>query len=416
MGTPVVSSIAPNNGAATGGTIVTITGTGLTGAIAVGFGSMNATSLAVSSDTQVIAISPPGSGTVNVTVVGPGGQSSPNPAAQFAYTAVIGSSFGPYYPDPALTGQVVGSLVSALQNSTSPAARQAQAILMRRLALQGDVVGARVPPPRNITEIGGYLNMLATLKDSATREQALAGILGVAGASPELGWEEAEPPFAMVSVINDRPPGPAQASLPITVLVRSDFAGPLQAAMLTLHLKGATLPMVGPTAIMLPPGIPGAILPDDLLPYLGRILMLAPAAALVNPATDPLAFVRITGTSNPFVVAAGAINPATSPVTPENYDALQCNVVSCTTIPLSNASFVPLASTLATAGFYQVSPPPQPSNNLDISWTRFTNVTGLVIGQTKLGDELALLYDPGEIACSVFASMQNAVWNGTTFA
>jgi hypothetical protein len=416
MATPVVSSIAPTNGPATGGTIVTITGSGLTGAVAVGFGTANATSLAVSSDTQAIAISPPGSGTVNVTVIGPGGQSAVSPAAQFAYTAVAGTTAGPYYADPALTSQVVGSLVSALQSSSSPAAQQAQAILMRRLALQGDVVGSRVPPPLNITEIGGYLNLLATLKEGAIREQALAGILGVAGPSPELGWEEDEPALAMVSIANDRPPGPAQPTLPISVLVRSDFSGPLQTAIQSLHANGATLPVAGPPAITLPPGTPGAIPPGDLLFYLGRVLTLAPAAALAAPATDPLALIRAAGSSNPFAVAANAINPATTPVTPGNYDALQCNSSSCSTVSLTGASFVPLAPVLASGGFYQALPPPQPANNVDVTWTRFTNVTGLVVGSTKFGDELALLYDAGTVARSVFATMQNTIWDGTTFA
>ena len=35
---------------------VTITGTGLTGAIAVGFGSQDATNIATASDTQIIAV------------------------------------------------------------------------------------------------------------------------------------------------------------------------------------------------------------------------------------------------------------------------------------------------------------------------------------------------------------------------
>ena len=64
----------------------------------------------------------------------------------------------------------------------------------------------------------------------------------------------------------------------------------------------------------------------------------------------------------------------------------------------------------------QALPPPQPANNVDVTWTRFTNVTGLVVGSTKFGDELALLYDAGTVARSVFATMQNTIWDGTTFA
>jgi hypothetical protein len=174
--------------------------------------------------------------------------------------------------------------------------------------------------------------------------------------------------------------------------------------------------MTGPAAIVLPPGAPGAAMPPDPLLYLGRVLTLAPAAALGAPATDPLALIRAAGGSAPFAVAANAIGPATSPVAPANYDALQCNAASCSTVSLTGALFVPLAPVLAGAGFYQNSPPPQPANSVDVTWTRFTNVTGLVPGVTRLGDELALLYDAGTIARSAFAAVRNAVWNGTTFA
>ena len=63
MALPIVTSIAPTTGPTGGGTIVTVTGTGLTGAIAVGFGAADATNLAVASDTQVIAVAPPGTST-----------------------------------------------------------------------------------------------------------------------------------------------------------------------------------------------------------------------------------------------------------------------------------------------------------------------------------------------------------------
>ncbi|MGH7153380.1 MAG: hypothetical protein ACREF3_05575, partial [Acetobacteraceae bacterium] len=275
---------------------------------------------------------------------------------------------------------------------------------------------SRVPPPANITEIGGYMNLLATLKESAMREQALAGILGVAGPTSALGWIDNDQPLSMVSIVNDRPQGVAQPTLPVSVLVRSDFMSALQNAIQGLHAQGAMLPLSGPPAIMLPPGTPGATPPADILLYLGRVLTLAPAAALQVPSTDPLALIRAAGSTDPFAPAANAINPATNPVTPANYDALQCNAASCSTAALVGASFVLLAPVLASAGFYQAAPPPQPANVTDGAWARYTNVTGLIAGGTRLGDELALLYDPGTIAQSVFASMQSATWNGTTFA
>ncbi|MCG0286557.1 IPT/TIG domain-containing protein [Streptomyces sp. PSAA01] len=75
-GAPALTGISPTTGPASGGTVVTLTGTNLLGATAVRFGAANATSFTVVSATQITAVAPPGSGTVQVTVTGPGGTSN----------------------------------------------------------------------------------------------------------------------------------------------------------------------------------------------------------------------------------------------------------------------------------------------------------------------------------------------------
>jgi hypothetical protein len=55
---PIITSIVPNTGPAAGGTTVVITGTNITDATAVRFGTNNAT-FAVDSDRQITAVSPP---------------------------------------------------------------------------------------------------------------------------------------------------------------------------------------------------------------------------------------------------------------------------------------------------------------------------------------------------------------------
>jgi hypothetical protein len=47
---------------------------------------------------------------------------------------------------------------------------------------------------------------------------------------------------------------------------------------------------------------------------------------------------------------------------------------------------------------------------------RFVNQTGLVAGETTLGQELSLLYTPATIARSAFSAFAAWVWDGTTFA
>ena len=74
-----VNGVTPNHGPAAGGTPVVISGRGLTGATAVDFGSTPAASFTVVSDTQVDAVSPSGSGVVDVSVTTPSGTSPANP-------------------------------------------------------------------------------------------------------------------------------------------------------------------------------------------------------------------------------------------------------------------------------------------------------------------------------------------------
>src|SRR5450830_520423 len=84
---PTVSGISPATGLTAGGAIVTITGTNLTGAMAVRFGASNASSFTVSSATQITATAPAGSGTVDVRVTTAGGTSATSGADQFTYVA-----------------------------------------------------------------------------------------------------------------------------------------------------------------------------------------------------------------------------------------------------------------------------------------------------------------------------------------
>ena len=85
---PVVTAISPSSGSAAGGSQVTITGSGFTGATDVGFGITSAAALNVDSDTQITTASPAGTGTVDVTVTTPAGTSATTPADQYTYVPV----------------------------------------------------------------------------------------------------------------------------------------------------------------------------------------------------------------------------------------------------------------------------------------------------------------------------------------
>lgn len=82
---PVLTSIAPASGPASGGTTVTLNGSDLAGATAVFFGATQATGFTVNSSTSITATVPLGSGVVDVTVTTPSGTSANAAAARFTY-------------------------------------------------------------------------------------------------------------------------------------------------------------------------------------------------------------------------------------------------------------------------------------------------------------------------------------------
>ncbi|HSM86774.1 MAG TPA: hypothetical protein VLT16_11505 [Candidatus Limnocylindrales bacterium] len=311
--------------------------------------------------------------------------------------------------------RMLDTLDGIIKNATSPDVFEAQTILLRRLALQGDVIGSRIPAPRNISEIGGYLNLLDTLDQPEMRAQALAGILGVAGPNPPLGWLTSKPPLAFLTFNNDRPDVPSQPAIPLTFSIRSDFADALKAGLQTLHDQGCTLPLLS-SVPPLPQAMPGLQPPDDALPYLGRTLSVVPGTALRDPATDPLALARAQGTADPFALVSRSISAGTVAVPGANWDVLQCDNTQCTPVAVNGGKFVPVAPVMATVGFYAPSPLPQPGNLLVTDWARFNNITGLVAGVTRLGDELSQVYNAADIAASVFATRLHWVWDGVKFS
>jgi hypothetical protein len=83
---PAITGISPSLGPTAGGTSVTITGTGFTGATHVAFGAVAATSFNVASDTQITAVSPAqAAGPHHIIVTGPGGTSALVSADVYTY-------------------------------------------------------------------------------------------------------------------------------------------------------------------------------------------------------------------------------------------------------------------------------------------------------------------------------------------
>jgi fibronectin type 3 domain-containing protein len=92
---PTVSAISPNTGSASGGTSVTITGTGFSAGASVSLGGAAATSVSVVSSTSINAVTPAhAAGTVSVVVTNTNGQSG---------TLANGFTYGSPPPTPTVT-------------------------------------------------------------------------------------------------------------------------------------------------------------------------------------------------------------------------------------------------------------------------------------------------------------------------
>lgn len=64
-----------------------------------------------------------------------------------------------------------------LMQETDPEVMALKKLILRRIATETDIRPARVPAPLNITEIGGYYNLLK--KEEKMRRQLLASVLGL---------------------------------------------------------------------------------------------------------------------------------------------------------------------------------------------------------------------------------------------
>jgi hypothetical protein len=81
-----VSGISPTSGPTSGSTTVVITGSGFVPGSTVDFGAKKAKSSTFVSPTEIKAVSPAGTGSVNVTVTDAAGTSATSSADVFTYS------------------------------------------------------------------------------------------------------------------------------------------------------------------------------------------------------------------------------------------------------------------------------------------------------------------------------------------
>lgn len=233
--------ISPNQGSTGGGTLVTITGTNLSGTTAVTFGAKPATNVTNVSPTQVTAISPSGTGPVGVTVTTAGGTSNP---VQFFYVgAPFKSSLG---PTSALAGGntvTINGVGLATATSVSFGANAATPTVVSdtQLTVAVPAGAAAGPVGVSVTTAGGTNNGLSytyvdvpTVTTVTPASGATSGGTGVTITGTNLGTTDSvtfggnPAPFSVVSsttVSAVTPPGTAGAvDVVVTNLAGSDTA------------------------------------------------------------------------------------------------------------------------------------------------------------------------------------------------
>jgi hypothetical protein len=225
--------ISPNQGSTGGGTLVTITGTNLSGTTAVTFGTKPATSITNVSPTQVTAISPSGTGVVGLTVTTSGGISNP---VQFFYVGgpfkgSLSASSGPLAGGNTITingtGLATATSVSFGGNTATPTVISDAAISVAVPA--GAAAG---PVSVSVTTAGGTNNGLSytyidvpTIATINPASGSTSGGTGVTITGTELSFTETVTfdgiavPFTVVSATTLSVITPSHAAGAVDVLV-----------------------------------------------------------------------------------------------------------------------------------------------------------------------------------------------------
>jgi hypothetical protein len=317
----------------------------------------------------------------------------------------------------ALETELVKAIVNILESTNSPAIQQAREVIAHRLAISGDLAPSRIPAPRNITEIGGYINLLTEYGEDEQRSRMVAAALGIAGPRVNLPQPGTLPPLAFVEREQLRPEGPAQPSLPLNFTMRSDFVGAFDQALGAIAATGGAMPVVSPLRVLPPIGTPVTDA-EMQLELIGRRLTLAPTAGLSDPDADPLSLSRPAGGGG-FSVLARVLDteaPEAEAIETLEWISWSCTPELCEEVATTDQR-IDLTPLLNMAGWHQLSDLQAPVSTVaQGNWGTWFNITGLVPGQTRFGDELNSIYSGIQILASSVRDDQDLIWDGAAFA
>jgi hypothetical protein len=292
-----------------------------------------------------------------------------------------------------LEDEYTKALLDIIKQESSPEVVKAKALILRRIATENSVAPSRIPEPLNITQIGGYINLLETLGHKELQYGTLASILGQPLRTSEAQLYDREPISFFSEFISDRPDCSGVAGLPLMFALRSDFTTPFARLLRTLHEQEASLPVLAPRPAL--PAIGYTPVGDVALELIGRFIEICPASAFTDPETDP-----IVVTAKGLYARGGKTEITVTAF--KNTDGVIENVEV-------TADLIELEPLLALAGWYPVG------SESPYDALKLINISGLVVGRTTYGDELSRLYTGAQVTASGVREALSWIWNGKEF-
>ena len=314
-------------------------------------------------------------------------------------------------------------LLEILRQEVSPEAVSAKNLMLRRLATENPVGISRIPAPMNITEIGGYLNLLEKLGHTDLQYGMLSSALGLPQKIPELEFYDRVPVTFFSEFISDRPECSGVKSLPLTFFMRNDLSTVFSLSMQTLHKEGGSLPLLSPQPAL--PAVGSVPSEKEMMVIIGRCMEIAPSAIAKSTkgnqnidTSEKAASGTKKDTASDAKTEETASDVKTTISTAGNADPVIVtrdgifvrggnNVITVTayfneTKAEITGNLIHADPLLARAGWYYEN---------DV----LKNITGLVKGRTTYGDELSRIYTGAQISASGVRELATAVWNGNTF-
>ena len=304
-------------------------------------------------------------------------------------------------------------LMEILRQEVSPEAVSAKNLMLRRLATENPVGISRIPAPMNITEIGGYLNLLEKLGHTDLQYGLLSSALGLPQKIPDIEFYDRVPVTFFSEFISDRPECRGVKSLPLTFFMRNDLSTVFSSSMQMLHKEGGYLPLLSPKPAL--PAVRTIPSETEMMAIIGRCMEIAPSAIAKstkgNMASDTAKKeTKSESTENEAKTNTAASTPATDQIIIAR-DGIYTRggSISRTVMARFDGSEAEITGDLilvdpllARAGWYY-------------NGEHLTNIAGLVKGRTTYGDELSRIYTGAQIAASGVRELASAVWNGNAF-